>query len=337
MPSVHILVNVGFERTVQRVLERWDDHLAGCLGVATYQSMLVRREVPAGTYVFSDLDRIPPADAAGVLALWDGLGASGRARLLNDPRRVRLRYDLLRDLFDHRLNDFNVYRVDEDLRSVRFPAFVRCEHDHGGPRTELLHSTAELEAALGRLRRRRSWRSQLLVTECAAEPGQDGLYRKYGALLVNGQVVAWHLIAGRSWLVKGSRRVINDGLKAEQRRYIDENPHAEALKAVFDRAHVDYGRIDYGFVGERMQVYEINTNPAIVGVGPSKPARLRLKPDYLVRSLTQAFRDLADPSATPGGMIAMPPRRSRLPALAYLALRRGQSLLARYAHRSGIR
>ena len=337
-PTVCVVVNVGFDGPLRNLAQRWDGALARCLRVATYQSLLVRRQVPAATYVFSDFERVPSADMAGVLALWDTLRASSSARVVNDPRRVRLRFQLLRGLFEQGVNDFNVYRAHEDLGAVRFPVFVRCEHDHGGPRTALLTMRSALDDALDHLRAKRAWRSQLLVTECSADAGDDGLFRKYGALFVNGRVVPWHVIASRTWLVKGSSRVMNDRIREEQHRYIADNPHQDQIREVFAAAHIDYGRIDYGVVDGRLRVYEINTNPAIGGAGRRrrKPGG-RQKTDPAVTQLIEAFTALADRCPAPGTWIPLTPRRGVLPSWAYQRLRHGQSLLARYAHRSGIR
>lgn len=337
-PTACVLVNVGFDGPLRNLAERWDGALARCLRVDTYQSLLVRRQAPAASYVFSDFERVPPTDMEGVLALWDTLRASGSAHLVNDPRRVQLRFQLLRGLFEKGVNDFNVYRADEDLSLVRFPVFVRCEHDHGGPRTALLTSRKALDDALNRLRANRAWRSQLLVTECSADAGDDGLFRKYGALLVNGRVVPWHVIASRTWLVKGASRVLNDRIREEQCRYIAENPHADRVREAFASADIEYGRIDYGVVDGRLRVFEINTNPAIGGAGRHrrKPDR-RQQTDTAVSQLIEAFTALADRCPAPGTSIPLTPRRSVLPSWAYRSLRHGQSLLTRYAHRSGIR
>jgi hypothetical protein len=337
-PFVHLLVNVGFDGPLQALIRRWDGVLSRSVRISSYQSLLVMSGVPAGTYVFCDLDRLPRGDHEGVLALWDTLHASAAAHLVNDPRRVRLRYALLRHLFQLGVNDFNVYRADEDLTDVRYPVFVRCENDHGGPRTPLLHDRTALDAALARLRSRRSWRSQLIVTECAAQPDADGLFRKYGAVLVNGDVIPWHVIASRSWLVKSSTRETSDGLRDEQRRYIADNPHVDHIRAAFDAANIEYGRIDYGMSGDRMRVFEINTNPALGGSGRRKrrPGRRTRSDPSLVR-LIDGFAALQARCPAPGRTIPLRPRRGALPAWAYRALRHGQSLAARYAHRSGIR
>jgi hypothetical protein len=43
--------------------------------------------------------------------------------------------------------------------------------------------------------------------------------------------------------------------------YIQRNPHEAELRTIFDRARIEFGRIDYTFVDGRLVVYEINTNP----------------------------------------------------------------------------
>ncbi len=47
----------------------------------------------------------------------------------------------------------------------------------------------------------------------------------------------------------------------KERRYMETNPHERELRAIFRRARIDYGRIDYSMLGDRLQVWEINTNP----------------------------------------------------------------------------
>ena len=333
---VHVLVNVGFDVPLRRLRRRWDGALAACLDVSSYQSLLVRRHVSAGTYVFADLDRVPSGDREDVNGLWDALAASGAAHLANDPRRVLLRYPLLRRLAELGINDFTVYRPDDDLSAVRYPVFVRCEHDHGGPRTPLLHNREDLEGAIRRLRTRRAWRSELIVTECAAEPDEDGLFRKYGALLIDGCVLPWHVIASRTWLVKGASRVRTERTREEQRRYIVENPHADRLRAIFAAAGIDYGRIDYAVSGGRLRVFEINTNPSIGGSGrgQSRPGG-RAASDVSVRRLMDAFTSLASRCPAPGVLIPLAARRSKVAGWAYRGIRRSQSLLSRYAHRPG--
>ena len=49
----------------------------------------------------------------------------------------------------------------------------------------------------------------------------------------------------------------------EERRFLETNPHGESVLRVFERARIEYGRIDYA-IGERgLEVWEINTNPTV--------------------------------------------------------------------------
>jgi hypothetical protein len=65
----------------------------------------------------------------------------------------------------------------------------------------------------------------------------------------------------------------------EEERFVREFPHRARLGEVFELAGIDYGRVDYALRGERIQVWEINTNPVVV------PAPARLAP---ARLATQA-------------------------------------------------
>ena len=44
---------------------------------------------------------------------------------------------------------------------------------------------------------------------------------------------------------------------------METNPHERRLREIFGRARIDYGKIDYAMLGDRLQVWEINTNPNI--------------------------------------------------------------------------
>ncbi|MCC7010270.1 MAG: hypothetical protein IT184_15795 [Acidobacteria bacterium] len=336
---IHVLVTPQFDRPIRNLTANCGGALDDTIRIVTYPYILTRRQVDPGTYLFADLDRVPGADAAAVRDLAAALSATGAARVLNDPRRVLLRYDLLRLLHDRGVNDFRVFRASDDLGGVRFPVFVRCEHDHGGPRTPLISNPSDLASAIDRLGRRRSWREQLIVTECVATPDGDGLYRKYGALFVRGRIIPSHLIVARSWLVKGHYRVVTADIATEEYEYVRDNPHAARLAPLFELAGIDYGRIDYGFADGRLQVYEINTNPTVMGRRQAPHASRRPKRQILVDRLVDAFRalDADGPRAKAGETIALRPRRGLLPSWAFRSVRATQGLWKMYAHRSGIR
>jgi hypothetical protein len=63
------------------------------------------------------------------------------------------RYELLRNLREEGINDFDVIRADERRWPERYPVFLRHEHDHGRPlSSDLLHNKEALAAGLERAR-----------------------------------------------------------------------------------------------------------------------------------------------------------------------------------------
>ena len=51
--------------------------------------------------------------------------------------------------------------------------------------------------------------------------------------------------------------------KVIEQNFVKENWSADVLRRVFEIAGIEYGRADWGIVGGKLQVYEINTNPQI--------------------------------------------------------------------------
>ena len=112
----------------------------------------------------------------------------------------------------------------------------------------------------------------LLVVEFCDTADANGLYRKYAAFKVGNAIVPAHMMAGDRWMIKASGDQPTVELAEEGLRYVEENPHEEWLRKVFTIAGADYGRIDYGVLNGRPQVWEVNLNPT-VGRAPGKPAR----------------------------------------------------------------
>jgi hypothetical protein len=50
---------------------------------------------------------------------------------------------------------------------------------------------------------------------------------------------------------------------AEEREYVEGNPHEAALREICRMARVEYGKIDYAMLDGTPQVWEIATNPSI--------------------------------------------------------------------------
>ena len=67
------------------------------------------------------------------------------------------------------------------------------------------------------------------------------------------------------------------------------NPHEHELRRIFSTARIEYGRIDYALLGERIQVWEINTNPGFLPLQGRKKFT-GIRPRFL-----QLYRESLDP------------------------------------------
>lgn len=123
---------------------------------------------------------------------------------------------------------------------------------------------------------------ELLIVEYFDTASSDGYYRKYAAFVVGTEIIPRGLALGRSWALKFAQSDFTPAMAAEEREYMLQNPHEEALRDIFRVAGVRYGRIDYSIKDARIETWEINLNPTIgrglrppSGVVPPEIQKLR--------------------------------------------------------------
>src|SRR4029453_4828745 len=110
------------ENLGQPVADRFTAHLYEQIGPVV--------RFAGGPQIFSALDQLTGSQRRVVAAIWDAHArAAANAPRLNDPRRVLLRFPLLRSLYDRGLNSYRVYRSIDVKDISRFPVFVRHIHD----------------------------------------------------------------------------------------------------------------------------------------------------------------------------------------------------------------
>lgn len=339
---------------------RWifDGYLAG-QGAAlrplvrqlTYEELFRAGTVEAGTWIFTGIDRLGAGGRRQAAYAARELQQAG-ARVLNDPARVQLRYDLLARLHADGVNGFRAARVAE-CRGLRFPVFLREANQHNGALTPLLYADDVVQAWLHLLRLEGYSDDELLAVEFL-DMSSDGLFRKYSAFVVDGEVIPRHAQASHRWMVKSSGRRRTDALAAEERDYLLHNPDAPRLAPIAASAGVDYGRIDYSRSGDRFAVWEINTAPSIGG-------RMRRKArgvdhrryrtiqaegrSTFYQSFARALASLDTPvtrtvdvdwAACPGGPDPAGGRPTREDSLAQRLLRRANRLALTHAVVTGI-
>lgn len=234
-----------YEDWIDRSRERWLD-LADAL------------------HVFTDIEFLSGQTAARVKELHAFF--SGRGRVLNHPERSLKRLALHRRLHAEGINEFQSFAFDDAAaETVRFPVFMRRANDHAGSLTGLLSTPAELTRKIEALRRTNISLRDWIITEYAETAGERGIRHKFGAFNIAGTIIPRHLFFSHGWVIKEAGQLSAE-LMAEERAYLETNPHEEWIRRVFDMAGIQYGRIDYSLVNGKPQVWEINTNPMVFQV-----------------------------------------------------------------------
>lgn len=248
---------------INRYLDAWAPELRKHVRVRGYEDLPQEGSLEPGTYIFTDQERWTQRQFRLAVELWEQLVPFAPSiALLNDPRRVLLRYDLLKKLHQIGHNDFDVHKISESLSLTRWPVFLHSLGGHEGPMSPLLHNRAALLFWVAYAFLRRPGRKLMVEEFC--DVYSSGLYAKYGAFNFGGQIVPRHLFFGKRWSLKDTE-YMSDDVAVRYENYLRQNPDAAQLENVFTVAGIDYGRVDYAFRNGRLQVWEINTNPMIIG------------------------------------------------------------------------
>ena len=257
-----------------------DDPRAPRMELLSYDGLIAAKWLPRASYVFTDLDRLGAWDLELAARIHHRLAEAG-VRVWNDPARAKTRFALLRALHQAGVNDFNAYRVDEGLRPARYPVFLRREAGHGNPVSGLLADAGALARAIEAALAQGVPAHNLLVIEYAAEPVRPGLFRKLSVARLGDRLETQICVHDTRWLVKyGKLASATPELYEDELRMLRENRFAGELRRAFEIAEIEYGRADFGLVGGRPQVYEINTNPS-VKPGGEHPSPQRVQSQQL--------------------------------------------------------
>lgn len=291
--------------TVEAYLREWMPALADRVRIMAYEELVNCAALPVATYIFSDVERLGPASTEMAIRLWDTLARSGHGVcLLNHPREAMRRHELLKMLADRGQNRFRAYRLGDARENMKFPVFLRIGNDHNGPATSLLKNHKELREAILVQRLRWADTREILAIEFRDTADASGMYRKYSAYTVRGQIIPRHVFFSRHWVLK-SADLLSGEQAAEQMAYLRDNPHREQLREIFSAARIDYGRIDYSLLDGRIQVWEINTNPTIIHPKSDYPPQAMAVQSHFVEAFGKALVDLDEAGPTPGTAVPL--------------------------------
>lgn len=249
--------------TVKPFLTTWCPSGTRPLQLISYQSLHRIESIRQGPLIFSDIDRLTPCQRESALSLSEAIEESLRQSLVfNHPLTVMTRKRLLARLWEVGWNHYRIHAcADEPGLPLRFPVFIRRIHDHNGPLTRLIHDRLELRNRIHALTLAGEQPNRLIIIEYLDTRGADGLFRKYSAFRIGNRIIPGHIIFSRHWVAKDSPP---EPVREEERQYLHENPHCEALMNIFKEACIEYGRIDYSLHEGKIQVWEINTNPVLI-------------------------------------------------------------------------
>lgn len=259
----------------------------------TYEELFFERAGPIGHYIFTDFDRLTRYELECAASYCVELAkAAPQARILNHPLKALERFPLLLALHEAGINEFSAIRVEGGTYPTSYPAFIRAEDGYGGPETDLIRSAEEYDQAVQSLRDRNLPARGRIAVGYAAEKREDGFFRKYGAFNIGGRILPHHIQRNKAWVVKKdivehdwtiqrdhADRITASAI-AEEVSYVRDNPHREVLAKAFQIANIDFGRVDYGIVDGRVQIYEINTNPSL-------PGRMKQDDRAAIRQMTR--------------------------------------------------
>tara|TARA_B100001093_G_C26775525_1_gene992153 strand:- start:326 stop:1285 length:960 start_codon:yes stop_codon:yes gene_type:complete len=241
-----------------------------------YDTLFKQSFLPRASYIFADLDRLHPWDRELAAAMYQNLKEAG-ARVMNNPARALLRYDLLKRLKKEGINNFDAFRLSTGEEPSRYPVFLRRDTFHEGVFTDLINTPEELHAAHERLISECKPATNLLAVEYAAEKEQQGDYfKKMSVYRVGDHYFRDTSVIQRTWEVKyGENGLAEESYFENELKEINTVPYESTVRRAFEIASIEYGRLDLGFYEGQPQVYEINTNPTISSLSKNSPSPAR--------------------------------------------------------------
>lgn len=158
------------------------------------------------------------------------------------------------------------------LEDGGFPIVVRPVGSHAGRGLEKLDTPA---AVLDYLQAMPD--NEFYVSRFIDYRGQDGLFRKYRIVLIDGRPFACHMAISRHWMVHylNADMTENPENRAEEARFManfDEDfalRHADACSAIYERMGLDYLIIDCGETPDgKLLIFEVDSCAVVHAMDP---------------------------------------------------------------------
>ena len=266
--------------------------------VRSYKWLFRRKNLRAHTVIFTDFDRLIFDEHLMIGQLAKRLEGNG-VRVLNNPARVRMRYDLLYHLHKKGWNPYQVWRATSvpELPAEVFPVFLKSEGAHSAPLGGLLASQDELEAQIEHIKTMGIPLHHILVTQFVNAPIREGVWQRNTHFCIDKKVFAGLPVIEDSPFVKYGRAGLatpDDYDRVIAQSYDDQ--YTPDITKAFTMANIEYGRADYVVLNGKPVIFEINTNPVLPYHNKSKNRQFVIASDDTRMRILEALRDMDGPN-----------------------------------------
>lgn len=250
----------------------------------TYHQLFSKWRLPRAVYILTDFDRLHPWQIEVAARFRHRLLDQGLT-VLNDPRRFVPRASFLKRLYLEGINQFDCWLPAQGEMPERYPVFLRTIHAHRGVESDVLANEAEAMAALEAALADGRVICDLVFVEYAAQADPEtGKFRKHACYGINGKMIRALTVTEHNWVAKaGSVGAASEVNYQQDLAEHTQYPQTELMKHVFELSGVEFGRVDYGMVDGKPQIYELNSNPTIRWI-KSHPSPTRIKADKVIQN-----------------------------------------------------
>lgn len=274
--TINIITHKGIKYTHEQLLETMKKKGVK-LKISDYCWFFKRKSLPAGTYIFTDRERLDQWQLKACGRIYRALSKYPEYyRLYNNPAQILSKYGMLRQLFHANINPFNCYTVTERAAPVRYPVFLKTEYEHKRPISGLLENQSQLNDAIQALSKKNFPLDGVIITEYFSKPFKADVFRRLSSYVIGQNISFAGAVHEKSWCVKyGQHSLVGDAEYQEERHMIETNYRSEEIKEAISLLNIDYGRVDYNVVDGKIAIYEINTNPHVPLYKSNNPNPIR--------------------------------------------------------------
>ncbi|TRW93007.1 ATP-grasp domain-containing protein [Candidatus Methylobacter oryzae] len=182
------------------------------------------------------------------------------------PTTVRIARQVLQQIANLKLS------VTEILGDGNFPIIVRPVDSHAGKDLDKIQDQRALADYLQNM-----LNDEFYISRFVDYRNQDGLFRKYRIVLIDGIPFVCHVGISEHWMIHYLNAGMNESVekRAEEERFMLDFDsgfavkHADAFRAIHERANLDYLGIDCGeSVDGKLLIFEIDSCMIVHAIDP---------------------------------------------------------------------